>query len=228
MALKVAVEAGQVPVTVTARLRTGVCMDLPYGLDLAGLLAARVRRVNDFPGEAADSDDLPLPLGRCLTGPDWHWLASCAAPDRDDWEARTFYKVTDAAYAQAVADRPLPYFAPHQGPYRDQMMPSPVLAAHTLTWRAIGDPDRLEALLAPLRFIGRRRNVGEGAVLSWEITEHPAAGPAWVHHEGTDILRPVPVECVAAVEHRVGWYALRPPSWIPERLVACAMTVEEW
>lgn len=237
---------GHVPFTLTAALRSGVGMDEPYGLDLAGLLATRLRAVARAQRAEAgrlvsdplpdtthpDPDDMALPLGRCLGGEDWHWLASCAIPvePAPDPETRLFYRVVDSSWAQRAAHRPLPYQHPGKGPHRDIMLPSPVVVCRAVQWRAVGDPDRVHDLMKAMDFIGRRRTVGEGKVLSWDVQIHADADPArWCHIDGERLLRPVPVRCAEALDvpYRLGWYAVRPPSWHPDRLQEMAMTDDE-
>lgn len=252
MALSLLTDPGQVPVFIRAALRTGLGMDLPYGLDLAGLLATRVRAFDRQ--DRADRDlllsvplpdtteeepeDLRLPLARCTGGGDWHWAASCAIPlDPDpDPAPRTFYRVLDSALMQHAAIRPLPYHHPSKGAHRDVMVPSPIVMCREVEWRAVGDPEALRRLLAPLAYIGRRRNTGEGKVLSWSVTEVHGVDPAaFVHTDDAraTLIRPVPPACAEAlgVPYDIGFYALRPPSWVPGRMQDLAITKadeEEW
>lgn len=237
------------PVEIEATLRSGVGMDPPYALDLAGLLAARMRRVEQaaldeagrlfthpLPDTTGDEPlDMDLPLGRCRTGSQWHWLASCALPVHasEHPDPRIFYRTVDSAWAQRAADRPLPYFHPTGGAYRDVMVPSPVLTCTALRWHAVGDPVAIAALLAPLRFIGRRRTTGEGSVLSWRVTEVDTDPGTWAHLSAGEIARPCPPECAEAlgVPYRTGWFAIRPPSHHPDLLALLAMAPqpeEDW
>lgn len=246
MALELQVEAGQVPFVVTATLRSGAGWDRPYGLDLAGILAAHHRRVDKARREQAGTlvqqpppdttegvaYDLNLPLARCTTGSDWHWAATCAIPVAadDDPETRMFYRTTDSAWAERAATRPLPYFSPKSGPYRDVMMASNITMCPAITWHGIGNLDAVRQAVAPIRFLGRRRNAGEGEVLSWEVEEaHPDDPGRFIHADDDGaILRPCPTACVDDLEvpYRLGWYATRPPSWHPDRLSELAMTAE--
>lgn len=250
MALRLDLLENHEPLLITAHLRTGIGYDQPYGLDLAGVLASRMRaadRAARAPGSLVTSplpdtteeepEDMDLPLGRCLTGSDWHWTASCAIPvaPEPDPEPRTFYRVVDAAWSHRAAERPLPYIHPSKGPHRDMMMPAPVVLCNAVQWHAIGNREEIERLLSGVKFMGRRRSVGEGRILEWEVEGLGVSSTeeGWSHvHEG-EIVRPCPEECAQALDvpYRLGWYALRPPSWHPDRLGQVAMTEEpeeEW
>lgn len=246
-ALRLDVADGHRPVLVEARLRTGVGKDMTYSLDLAGLLAARLRRIAqaDLDDQGVlvaqplpdttedDAHDMDLPLSRCLGGGHhWHWLASCAthpdaAPQPDP---RTFYRVIDSSWEQRAAQRPLPYTHPTGGAYRDVMMAAPVVICGSLRWHAVGDPERIADLLTPLTFIGRRRSVGEGGVLAWTVTEVPDADPARWAHLGDDgnLIRPCPVECAETlgVPYRRDVRGLRPPNHHDDRKMALAVAPE--
>lgn len=251
--VRAVVRDGHVPCTITARLRTGVVMTPPYGLDLAGILAASLRRVldaqrvqdrpytdrplPDTTGE--DPVDLDLPVSTCHTlQGTWCWLASCAIlPDPvPAVEPRFHYRVTDTGWAGRAAHRPLPQVLQSAGPYRDVMMPAPVLPVTGLSWRAVADPDRVRDLLRPLWSIGGRRATGEGRVLDWTVQPCTDAGVdpirwAFVGEDGA-ILRPIPAAVAdhLGIRYELGWYALRPPSWHRDRLEQLAMTPpdEDW
>lgn len=237
---------GHVPFTVTATLRTGAGWERPYGLDLAGIIAAHQRRVQQhqlaihgnhvtsplLDTTDATAEDLDLPLARCTTGADWHWAATCAIPVNadDDPDTRMLYRTTDNAWAERAATRPLPYTSSKSGPYRDVMLPSVITVCQAITWRGIGALAAVKAAVRPIRFLGRRRNTGEGEVLGWNIHEETPTDPARFIHADNDgaILRPCPIECAEALglAYREGWYALRPPSWHPDRLTELAMTAD--
>lgn len=246
MAVMLDVAPGQVPFTVTAELRGGASWERPYGLDLAGILAAHQRRLaaqtladtgalvsTPLPDTAGEIvADMNLPLARCTTaGAAWHWAASCAiaVAASEDPEPRTFYRVVDLSWAGRAADRPLPYMTHKVGPYRDVMMAAPVVMCTAVQWRGVGDIEKVRAAVRPLRFIGRRRATGEGRVLRWDVHEEtPVDVERWLHVQDGEVLRPVPPACLdtLGVPYRMGSYALRPPSWHPDRLMDLAMTAE--
>ena len=241
-----------VPVTVTARLRGGVSYDPPFGLDLAGILAAQQRMLMRAAAESSgtlasaplpdtteeEADDYDLPLERCVLGADWHWSASCVALEAaaSDAEPRPYTRSADVPWAAATATLPLPLISGAKGPYRDARMPAPVTPAGRAVWQAVGDPGLIAALLRPVHAIGRRRHVGEGVVLDWTVTAHPDEDPLpWAHLDRRSHMlhRPVPPECAAAVSAgavRESWYAIRPPSWHPDRLQRLVVSAgdDEW
>ena len=229
--MAVNVRDGHVPFRITATLRGGICVDQPYGLDLAGLLAAQVRRRSEVKTEAAAGNDLNLPLSVCPGGGEWHWLASCVQLNNDPEslpEARMFFQVADLRHAHQFAHQPLPHIQMSKGPYRDVMQPSPVVMCDKARWSGVGDLPAIQGLLEDVRFLGRRRATGEGRVLSWKF-EQIDGDPEMVGHLGentTRLVRPCPVTCAEAlgVPYRTGWFALRPPSWDPDLLIESAMT----
>ena len=227
-------------IRVEARLRGGVSMDRPYGLELSAILATQAYRLRKADAAslgrraASDADDedpedFDLPLARCLAGDDWYWASTCAQPDvdpEDAPESRTYFQTVATAHARDFALRPMPEVYARKGSYRDVMMPSSITLASTLTWFAVGDPAAIMKMLRTVRSIGRRRSIGEGVVLGWSAVE--IEGDPWrtMHlGRGHELLRPVPVSVAEGlgVDYRLGAYAIRPPSWNPNRLMEMAM-----
>lgn len=226
------------PFKVTATLLRGVSTE-PYGLDLAGILASRVWRGRTTRPEVDsmvdNPRDLDIPLDICdESSEDWHWMGTCALVEVDDKrpiEPRTFYRVVNDSWASRAADRPLPYYQPRSGPWRDVMMPAPVTLTPRLTWYGVGEVDQVRDLLTPIRSLGKRRAKGEGNVLSWDV--HEVDGDPWAlahtGEQGDCLLRPMPVECATrtGLPFRLEWHSIRPPSWNPNRLREIAVNVEE-
>lgn len=228
--------SGFVPVTVRARLAAGVAHSTPWGISLDGLLASRLRdQVKaaardagvDYPpyDPAVVPEDLELPLARCALGDpdDWHWAATFAYPDGEipgphvaTWAARPDQYPLDTMAAALPA-----HVSERQGRYRARVMPLPLTMAEELVWRAVGDPDRIRALLADVVVIGRKRSAGHGEVLGWTVTGEPGAeewGFGHLHPDGT-LGRSVPSVCLhgrgAVVTGGVGRMGLRPPYMHP-------------
>ena len=109
--------------------------------------------------------------------------------------------------SQAVSDS--------TGRYQRRIVPVMAHPATRLTWRAVGDPDRIRDLLTDLPSIGKHRGVGEGLVTRWEVSETPDV-PDWVaghEHEPGVLGRAVPPRCLddTAGTGPLGAAHVRPP-----------------
>lgn len=229
------------PFTLKAKLLRGVSIE-PYGLDLAGILASRYWRKrkaaileenlpNYVDSMKNQPEDFDLPLDMCSEGEDWHWMATCAIYEKEDRFPQSetmYYKVVNDAWAGRAANRPLPYYNTKSGAYRDVMGSARIMLTGEVKWYGVGDPEAIWNLIKDIRCIGKRRSKGEGRVIKWEIETGQAIDDKWQWgHCGPDdkIHRPIPVECA----HRLGldftldWFAIRPPSWNPDRLYELAV-----
>ena len=95
----------------------------------------------------------------------------------------------------------------------------PQIAAPALTWYCEGDAERIEALLRPVEFIGKRRASGYGQVACWEIEPGDLDG---ITGYADEPLRPVPVDRYtgdrSAVIEDAAW---RPAYWDARNRTAC-------
>ena len=227
-----------IPLTVRARLASGLAQAAPWGISLDGLLAAEIwqdqkaaRRADGHypPGllEQPHPVDLPLPLARCTTaGELWHWAATCAwpenrpdlPPDIRTWTGRVDHRAVEQltpGLPKVLSDR--------QGRYRARRMPLLVTACTAVSWHAIGDPDAIRRHLTGITAIGKKRSHGEGHVLAWEVTPAPRLDPwtaAHLHPDGT-LGRPTPAGCLRGrdpvTDGGTGTAGLRPPYMHPAR-----------
>lgn len=202
---------------ITAYTPHGVVLSRPWGVALDGLLASVLWHRRKWAARAAgetltyqhdrDPEVLELPLARCGEpghDPDWHWMATFADlhPHRDDssetdirWRtSRTdrtrLQHLSPVIGSQAVSDS--------TGRYQRRVVPVMAHPTTMLTWRAVGDPDRISDLLTDLPSIGKHRGVGEGLVTNWSVTETPDI-PHWVAghaHEPGVLGRTAPVRCI--------------------------------
>lgn len=223
------------PVRITAHLETGISSSAPWGIALDGLLAAQLwaehkahLRSSGVPTPTLHAQtyppDLDLPLARCHAGGTdlWHWQATTAYPVDVD---RTFppearYRV---AYVDELAAGRLARNTPNtvsaaKGRWRLRRIPTLVTVCRAVTWTAIGDAAALTGLLEPILAIGKRRGIGEGHVLRWEVSPaHDLAPGAAGHlHPDGSLARPTPAQCLAdhpelADAHRIGTAGIRPP-----------------
>lgn len=222
---------------VRAHLAAGIAQAAPWGIALDGLLASELWATHKADRRAAgegyvrameaeDPPDLSLPLARCQPdgGGLWHWMATCALPDQEQMEVRSWTGRVDAAAMEQVAgELPLTVSA-RQGRYRARRMPLLVGACSSVTWLAVGDVDQVRELVESIGSIGKKRAAGEGRVLRWEVTaaedlDEVSAGH--LHADGT-LGRPVPAACRERLGDDVvdggrGRAGIRPPYMHPGR-----------
>lgn len=232
--------AGLVPVVVTAELAVGLAHTAPWGVALDGLLAAqewaRMKAGWRAAGQswerardAACPPDLDLPLARCQPDGEagvWHWSATCAWPGDDPGatDVRSWTGRVDHRHLEQVASGLPKVISARQGRYRDRRMPVLVTPCQRVSWRAVGDPDAIRALVEQVGTIGKRRTCGEGQVLAWTVTEQPGldlVAAAHLHPDGS-LGRTVPACCRALlgedlVDGGYGRAGLRPPYMHPSR-----------
>ena len=177
---------------ITATTPHGVVLSRPWGVALDGLFASVLWHRRKWAARAAGEtfayqhsqtpDILDLPLARCgdpEQDADWHWMATFAdlhpqpqdatEPDIRWRTSRTdrtrLQHLSPVIGSQAVSDS--------TGRYQRRVVPVMAHPATRLTWRAVGDPDRIRDLLTDLPSIGKHRGVGEGLVTRWEVSETP-------------------------------------------------------
>ncbi len=170
-------------------------------------------------------EDLELPLACCTGdgGDRWHWAATFAFPEDEVpgphvqyWSARP-----DQQALGQMSDQLPALVSERQGRYRSRVMPLPLTICRNLVWRAVGDPAAVAELLTPIVSIGKKRGAGHGHVLSWTVTEHPAADSwefAHLHPDG-GLGRTAPRACLHDVGDLQtggeGQMGLRPPYMHP-------------
>lgn len=226
---------GHQPLRVTAHLSAGVAVAGPWGIALDGILASQLhadrKAATTRPDLARsamvdpDPPDLPLPLARCGTDPDWHWAATCAWPlDGHDQlpEARYWSARTDHRHLEALTPTLPQNLRDREGRYRARYAPLLVTVCSAVTWTAVGDLDAVQALLEPLMAIGKKRATGHGHVIAWTIEPAPELDTwtaAHLHLNGT-LGRPTPPACLvgrAVADAGAGTAGIRPPYPHPAR-----------
>lgn len=220
---------------ITATTPHGIVLSRPWGVALDGLLASVLWHRRKWAAREAGHhvtyqpteipETLQLPLARCGDpdhDTDWHWMATFAdlhpriqpaiEPDIRWRTSRTdrhrLQHLTPTIGRHVVTDT--------AGRYQRRVVPVMAHPADHLTWRAVGDPDRISDLLTDLRSIGKHTGVGEGLVTRWEVTETPDV-PDWTaghEHEPGVLGRTAPPRCLddrTIDTGPLGIGALRPP-----------------
>lgn len=221
-------QASYVPLCITAALRCGVISDglLPIDAMLYYALHRDTR-----PGERwlalprqsariAEPEDVPLvlPIKR-LDGStrEWYYAASCArwpsemADGTDYWTKRT-----DSRYADLVTTRArVPISG---GRYRAYRMPVSYRHALTVSWCVVGEPTEIRRLLQLVTHLGKKTEMGWGAVASWTVA---TSDDDWsVRDASGRLTRPVPDADGGVL------YGFRPPYWHPRNQTPCRLPEE--
>lgn len=218
-----------IPLIVTATTPHGIALARPWGPPLDALLASVLWDRTKWAARAAGThmtyqpDDEPetldLPLARCGRGDTWHWMATCADLHGpiDDPDIRWRTATTDRDRMHQLTCPTGNVIRERSGRYQRRRIPVMVHCATTVTWRAVGDPDRIYALLTELSAIGKHRGVGEGRVSNWSVAAAPEL-PRWdaghLHEPGV-LGRAAPLRCLKHVPGLqtgpVGTTSIRPP-----------------
>lgn len=220
----------------TAFTPHGIVLSRPWGVAFDGLLASVLWHRRKWAAREAGQhvtyqpdgpqEILPLPLARCGDpdrDADWHWLATFADlhPHISDPDIRWRTSRTDHRRLQQLA--PVISHAggggvsDTTGRYQHRMVPVMAHPATHLTWRAVGDPERIRDLLTDLPAIGKHTGVGEGVVTRWEVTETPEVSDwaAGHEHQPGILGRTAPPRCLAnpttITTGPLGTGSLRPP-----------------
>lgn len=216
-----------VPLEVTATLSAALANPtrLP---DLDGLLAAAVclseGRDPPDPGEPLPRVEIPVALSPCGR---YHLASRGQGAIEQQERGRFVNRRFPMAEAQALAGPKLTRIVLAGGPCKSFRIPleRALLANDRITWWALGDPARVRWLLAWITHLGKRRAVGNGAVVRWEVRELGAA-ELW---EGFPVLReglplrnlPLDAPGVDDAHAREGYACVMFPYWEREREERC-------
>lgn len=169
------------PICVTAYLFSGVICD-PW-LPLDGILLYEACRQRfggppqaSIPGRGAldfndpDNHAPTLPLLLVTDPPFGYWACSFAewgtpyAEGRDHWNKRDDTG-KHAGYLEPAVGR----VETSKGRYKMYHMPVFYRVAPWVRWWAVGDAEEVRRLVAPVRYIGKKRAYGYGHVVRWQV-----------------------------------------------------------
>jgi hypothetical protein len=207
------------PLRIRLTLRPGSHLAGHDPLNLDNLLARIV--VDEATGGLGLPDyeavgPLPVPLAAL-----WHdegglplWAATpfrpvgVVAPDITTWHKR--------AQPGTLTGTKTGRFNPDTGRWQGRRIPLPTTLAESWEADAVGNPDEIARLLAPVPWVGKKRAQGFGEVLSWTVE----AGDFALTRDGR-LTRPLPAAAVGLLggllpegePALVGW---TPPQWKPK------------
>jgi hypothetical protein len=139
----------------------------------------------------------------------WGWCASAA--DERAWGIRGKLDVRKRPELGKIArytDAPTANIkSGHMKAYDLQI---PTVFTHHITWHALGDPDRVRHLLAMhIHAIGKKRNIGAGAVREWRVETDGVDAERWRE-------RRFPA---GIVDGPTRYASIRPPYWHHSRML---------
>lgn len=218
------------PIVIEALLETPFSVDPHHPIMLEGILAcAGIAATIGVTPDAAGFDprelvDLPVPIADQRTG--GRLVARVSAGHAADSRGAIRY-VRKRARAEHYG---LASVNDSTGEHKSYNLPIACRLTSTLRWHAVGDPERIEPLLALTYSIGRGRQHGLGVVAGWRIRPcQDARTLCWLDDELGQPTRPLPVESVADAQGtfgedvavaRVGY---RAPYWHPKVQTLCAV-----
>lgn len=212
------------PVEVRAYLRSPLILD-PLSLHLDGILAYAVLADEGFP--VWDSNqfdhmiDIPLPLLR-----DEVWHASAVWVEEPAKGRIVIYKRWEVHYEHLVRKRRK--INTGSGFFRAVALPYYTTHAPMVRFWALGNPEEILRLLREhVPAIGKKRHVGYGAVLEWEV--RPARRDMSVYRQVDDMLLSARILPTTLLRRDGYWakgmvapLAIRPPYWHPDNVMdAC-------
>lgn len=154
-------------------------------------------------------DDIPLPLAQWRIGDTWGWRASALIPDGPQANGLEFWR-KKFRVNRIEWTRGSPNLT--NGTYREHNAPMPLILCHRLIGYAVGDRSDVKHALKRVRYIGKKRACGKGAVVAIDVDYTDVDGSCVLdgramrylpHPEGVRMVRP------------------RPPYWHPHGAVPC-------
>jgi CRISPR type IV-associated protein Csf3 len=207
------------PLRITAKLRTPVLSDATLPLD--GILLYQAMRETYGPQDVTVSGallDVPLvdlPLDRRGIGEHWYYACSfvhwhgTVTEGTDHWNKRFDNQHSGLVDFKNRRGKVLV----EAGRYKSYHMPVFYRHALFVSWYAVGDADRIAALLRTMLFIGKKTSQGWGRV-EWLIEPWHAD---WSEYDdGGKQMRALPDETGILM-------GIRPPYWLPEHQTVCRM-----
>lgn len=231
------------PLKITAKMAEPI-IDYGDGIHLDGLLAyGRFREreresLNDDLPDPNHCDwpidfDLPLarwhvPLaGQCHArlledGRLWGWRASDAVwPDDTIEGSVALRKMTDQD--QMVRHTDASKLSVSTGTLKNKDKRYPTRLAHNLVWYAVGQLDRVRALLKEVTHIGKLHGHGQGRVQQWSVEE---VGEDWSLLRDGALMRRLPASVGGADRPPIRG-TIRAPYWHKSRQCDCYPTGTE-
>jgi CRISPR type IV-associated protein Csf3 len=214
------------PLRVTARVQRELVIPR-YGLALDSLLAAAVALREQLPPAREIEEVIPIEIPIELEPERRFHLASNSVCRVAGRSKRHTNKRPVIAEAQQMGGK-IKRMQINAGPSKGYRIPYETVWPEdgTLTWWAVGDPAEVEGLLGLIGYLGKRRGVGLGRVLEWEVEPCEPWGDGFPVVLDGQPLRALPpdwpgLEDPAIIEARLSY--MGGPYWMTELREPCAV-----
>lgn len=203
------------PLLVTAHLASAFVAQDPWSPHLDAVLAYEVlRRLwgDEFYSRNPQREELvdpELPLARVERDGEWWWACSCPEYAELGQYLKYVHGRFDDHHARYIAPMKARKVETAGGRYKDMRLPMVCRIAERIDWHVVGKSASLLDLLADVDYLGKKRGIGIGQVLRWEVVPEAEnrSGQRWV---------PAP-------DGRGQVMGIRPPYWHPAQQRACVL-----
>lgn len=118
------------------------------------------------PSKEEQPMEIPLPLQKWTIGDHWGWKASVLLPEVESPESLQYFRRKFRQNKMEITEGNPNLIG---GPYCDRNIPVSLTLCHKMVAYAVGDRHEVEMILKKyITYLGKRRNVGKGRLLSIE------------------------------------------------------------
>lgn len=166
-----------------------------------------------------EADDLPL--ARVDNGHGWYYACSFAVARWEREETSYWHKRQDVQEAVRYVGKGRINVS--EGRHKAYRMPLfKLLSGERLTWYLVGDRAWIAARLRIVTGLGKKRNLGNGVVLDWQVEEIEHDYSVWGPRG--ELMRAIPVEDLPpGTPSKILSYGIRPPFWHRANIVRAAV-----
>lgn len=211
------------PLVVRAHL--GGAIALPDGsMALDALLASQVALRAGWPPprDVSDCRPIEIPIAK-EPGGRFH-LASFSVITANIHERRFVNRRAPVEQYQTIGESKIRRVQITAGKNKSYRIP--IATAHAegdvVTWWCVGDAEAIRDLLTTVLYLGKRRAVGLGRVVRWEVEPCETWEGFPVVHHGKP-LRPLPLDWPGLVAPKTAFRTLLPPYWDHAAETLCAI-----
>lgn len=166
-----------------------------------------------------------MPLGRAEINGEWYWQSSspiyCYTREQEDRVRKRWQPGIDSP--SPVWGKRKATFDSTQGAEKAYDLPLYLRNPTMISWYCVGDQQGIERLLTMCKSIGKKRSIGNGQILRWEVVLSDSDWHLW----GSDgrLMRPIPIDGFDGrpIEFSIRNWGWRPPYWSHENRRKCVM-----